>query len=275
MRELAGKVAVVTGAASGIGLALAHRFQGEGMKLVLADLDEAGLAAAGWTEDVLMVATDVADPKAVEELARRAEQRFGAVHLLCNNAGVTRHTGQAVWELSHEDWSRLISVNLLGVVNGLRAFVPRMLAHGEEGHIVNTASLAGLLSGCGAYAATKHAVVNLSESLWLELQERGAPLGVTCLCPGLVATPIAAYRPLAEPEPPEWEAYRARIDTLTRERGMAPAKVAEQVVRAIREHQFYLLTHGNDSGVDSRFRAILGRTQPARPRKPSDEPTAP
>ncbi len=179
MKEFKGKVAVITGAASGIGRALADRSVNEGMKAVLADVEgealaktEAGLKASGAT--VLAVPSDVSQARDVAALAQKTLEVFGAVHLLCNNAGVG--TEAAIWESTLEEWEWVMGVNLWGVIHGVRAFVPLMLAQDTECHIVNTASMAGLISGpgLGAYKVTKHAVVSLSETLHHELAERGA-----------------------------------------------------------------------------------------------------
>ena len=195
MKEFKGKVAVVTGAASGIGRALADRSVQEGMKVVLADVEvealaktEAGLKSSGAT--VLAVPTDVSQARDVAALAQKTLEVFGAVHLLCNNAGVG--TEAAIWESTLEEWEWVMGVNLWGVIHGVRAFVPHMLAQDTECHIVNTASMAGLISGpgLGAYKVTKHAVVSLSETLYHELAERGARVGVSVLCPGIVNTRI-------------------------------------------------------------------------------------
>jgi NAD(P)-dependent dehydrogenase (short-subunit alcohol dehydrogenase family) len=195
MKDFSGRIAVVTGAASGIGRALAERCAREGMRVVLADVEpgplaevEAGLRAGGGT--ALAVRTDVSQAKDVEALAQKTLDAFGATHLLFNNAGVA--TSGTVWESSLADWEWVIGVNLWGVIHGVRAFAPIMLAQDAEGHIVNTASLSGLISfpRGGAYAATKHGVVTLSEALHHELAERGERVKVSVLCPGLVQTRI-------------------------------------------------------------------------------------
>ena len=199
MDDFAGRTAVVTGAGSGIGAALASTFAAEGMHVVLADRDRdaaEGVAAALAANGVRAEAatTDVADPGSVDALAQLAADRFGAVHVLANNAGVLRPG--STWEQPLEDWSAVIGVNVLGVVHGLRSFVPAMLAHGEPCHVLNTASVGGLLASphMAAYIASKHAVVAISECLALEVA--GTAMGVTVLCPGGVATAI--YRSEAE-----------------------------------------------------------------------------
>src|SRR5215831_13355553 len=188
MKEFKGKVAVVTGAASGIGRALAEGCVREGMKVVLADVEvesltktEASMKAAGAT--VLAVRTDVSQARDIEALAQKTLDAFGAVHLLCNNAGVW--TGASIWESTIADWEWVLGVNLWGVIHGVRFFVPVMLAQDTECHIVNTASIAGLIAypGAGIYKVTKHGVVTLSETLYYELAERGAKVHVSILCP--------------------------------------------------------------------------------------------
>jgi NAD(P)-dependent dehydrogenase (short-subunit alcohol dehydrogenase family) len=253
MRELAAKVAVVTGGASGIGRSLALRFAGEGMRVVVADVDAAALAtteralAARGTE-VLAVRTDVSQPGDVDALARRTLERFGAVHVLCNNAGVS--LGGPMWEHSLADWQWVLGVNLWGVVHGVRTFVPMMIRQGEPAHVVNTASLAGLSSNpfIGVYNVTKHAVVTLSETLAQELAVTGAPVKVSVLCPGFVRTSIAdsdRNRPDALRDATE-RARPAALEQTIRAAiaaGMDPAAVADLVVAAIRDERVYVLPH--------------------------------
>jgi NAD(P)-dependent dehydrogenase (short-subunit alcohol dehydrogenase family) len=218
MREFTGKVAVITGAASGIGRGLAQRCVEEGMRVVLADIEAPALAQAeaelrGAGATVLAVPTDVAQARAVEALAERTMQTFGAVHLLCNNAGVG--AGGSIWESSLDDWEWVLGVNLWGVIHGVRSFVPLMLAQDTACHVVNTASIAGLLSyhPSASYQVTKHAAVALSEHLYHSLAERQAKIGVSVLCPGWVRTRIlesarnrpAARRGAAPPAPPSPE----------------------------------------------------------------------
>ncbi len=194
MKDFKDRVAVVTGAASGIGLALAERFAAEGMKVVMADVEADALARAAEPikekAPVLATRVDVSKPDDVERLAAETYATFGAAHVVCNNAGVA--VIGAVHEHSLADWEWVLGVNLWGVIHGVRAFVPRMLAGGQHGHIVNTASIAGLTNSpfMSVYNVTKHGVVALSESMYKEFQATGAPIGVSVVCPGLINTNI-------------------------------------------------------------------------------------
>ena len=253
MKEFKGKVAVITGAASGIGRGIAERCVSEGMKVVLADIDEVNLTRAetelktqGGT--VLGVRTDVSKRSDVELLARQALDAFGQVHLLFNNAGVA--AGGAPWEATWNDWEWVIGVNLWGVIHGVKVFTSLMLAQNTECHIINTSSAAGLIVGGGSapYAVTKHAVVALSESLHLTLQQRNSLVKVSVLCPGLVRTNIAnaeRNRPAElRNEPvtmtPEMQAGLAAFKAAI-EASMTPLQVADVVFDAIKKEQFYIL----------------------------------
>src|SRR6516164_1440114 len=232
MKEFQGKVAVVTGAASGIGRALAEKSAQEGMKVVLADVEESALWQAEYElqvsgAQVLAVRTDVSQAGEVEALAKITFDTYGAVHLLFNNAGVGG--GTTVWESSLADWEWVLGVNLGGVIHGIHCFVPRMLAQGSEGHIVNTASSTGLVasSGLGIYKVSKHGVVTLSETLACELAARGARLKASVLCPEWVNTRIMD----AERNRPQ------ALQNVPEEQHMSPEKVAmaETVRQAFRE----------------------------------------
>ena len=254
MKQFAGRTAVVTGGASGIGLALARRFAREGMKIVLADieapaLDQVVAAMKAGGADVIGVVCDVSNAKSVSALADSAYKTHGAVHLLCNNAGVSSQAAPS-WNQTEADWRWVLGVNLGGVIHGIQAFVPRMIAQDSEGHIVNTASLAGLLSmPFGApYNVSKFGVVALTEALHYELFISQTKLRASVLCPAWVKTRIldsARNRPaeLANSSErsidEEWrKAFEARL-----QEGLTPETVADRVFEAVRDEQLYVLTH--------------------------------
>jgi len=267
MREFAGKAAFVTGGASGIGLALGRAFAEPGCKVMLADIETAALDAAvasltGSGPEIRGVVCDVADPASVDAAAEASFSAFGKVHILCNNAGVGARGG--IDHIALDNWRWVLDVNLIGVVNVVRAFLPQMRAHGEGGHIVNTASMAGMVNsdqGFAPYPATKYAVVGMSEGLAVELKPFG--IGVSILCPGVVRTNIlesARNRPerYGPPTPvdtanPVYTSFAERVRT-----GMDPAEVARRVLAAIRNEELYVFTHPVMRGVvEERFRAIL------------------
>lgn len=255
MKEFNGKVAVITGAASGIGRGIAERCVSAGMKVVLADVDEAGLSKAE-TElkslggSVVGVRTDVSKRSDVELLARQALDAFGQVHLLFNNAGVA--AGGAAWEATWNDWEWVMGVNLWGVIHGVKVFTPLMLAQNTECHIINTSSTAGLVVGgpSAPYAVTKHAVVALSESLYLALQQRKSLVKVSVLCPALVRTDIGnaeRNRPVelrneAVTLTPELQAGLAAFKAMLAA-STPPREIADVVFDAIEKEQFYILPH--------------------------------
>ncbi|MGH9187593.1 MAG: SDR family NAD(P)-dependent oxidoreductase [Acidimicrobiales bacterium] len=276
MEDLGGKVAVVTGAASGIGRALARRFASEGMGVVLADVERPALEAAASDlaeqpggADVLAVPTDVSDGAQVAALAKTAGERFGAVDILCNNAGVSGAFGP-IWTLSGDDWRWTLDVNLWGVIHGIRAFVPGMVERGE-GHVVNTASLAGVITApmMGPYSATKHAVVAISEVLAADLTMAGSGVGVSVLCPAWVNTNIAdSARNRPERLGGGGEAANVDSETQTFARsllasGLDPADIAEAVVAAVRANRFYVFTHPETApAVRARFDAVIAGEGP-------------
>ena len=251
MEELTGKVAVVTGAASGIGLALARAFAAERMRVVLADVEEDALGAAvdglrASGAEVVGVPTDVSLAESVEALAARAGERFGATHVVCNNAGVA--TPGDPWNGPLSLWEWMFAVNVLGVVHGIRAFLPMLLAQGE-GHIVNTASAAGLRARphLAPYVASKYAVVGLSESLFLDLAESAPGVGVSVLCPTWVRTRIVdgarnwLPRFGTAPERSDEEQALHELASAALADGADPASIASEVVDAVRSRRFWVI----------------------------------
>jgi NAD(P)-dependent dehydrogenase (short-subunit alcohol dehydrogenase family) len=272
MTELKGKAAAVTGAASGLGRAMALAFAGEGMHLALADVDEKGLqevlhAVKAKGVNAYSMRVDVSKQSDVDAFAAK----IGKIHVVCNNAGVSPLG--AVWENSLADWHWILGVNLWGVIHGVRAFVPRLIEQ-NEGHVVNTASVAGLISppGMGAYNVTKHAVVTLSESLYHDLRSRGSAVGVSVLCPAYVPTGIADSE---RNRPKEFESGVKSKQTLAREamlkKAVASGKlsaddVAQAVVAAVKQDRFYVLTHPRIKGaIRARMEDILEERAPRDP----------
>lgn len=281
MRDFAGKTAFVTGGANGIGLALGRAFAEAGAQVMLADIEADALAAAvdslqGVGPGVRGIECDVTDPASVERAAQACEAAFGRVHILCNNAGVA--AGSGIDAISLDTWRWVLDVNLMGVLHGVHAFLPRIRAHGEGGHIVNSASMAGFNSGLGfsPYSASKFAVVNISEGLAMQL----APLdiGVTVLCPGFVRTRIpesarnrpARYgsAPVTDPASPQGQ-LTAHLAELNRQ-GLDPMDVAAQVLDAMRSDELYVFTHPDGTWraeVQARSDAILAAMDKAAARK--------
>ncbi|WAG81067.1 SDR family NAD(P)-dependent oxidoreductase [Metapseudomonas furukawaii] len=254
MRDFANKTVVITGAASGLGLAMARTFQREGMRVVLADLpgpvlDAARASLAELGGEVLAIPVDVAAADSVEELARQVDA-IGGVDILCNNAGITGDRPRNSWEHDLGNWRRVLDVNLMGVIHGLHSFVPRLLRQGRPAHIVNTASMGGLMAipFIAPYVAAKSALVALSESLALELQSEGAPIRVSVFCPGLVRTGLTGPgrdHPLSQaPEPSTAAlAFQQGTQQALEKAVMSADSVAEALLEAIREERFYVLTH--------------------------------
>jgi NAD(P)-dependent dehydrogenase (short-subunit alcohol dehydrogenase family) len=280
--DLAGRVAVVTGAASGIGRAMAERFAAEGMRVVLADIERPVLArtaeaieAAGG--DVLAVPTDVSVAADVDALATTTIEHYGDVHLLCNNAGVGSH-GLPIADLPLEDFQWVVAVNLFGVIHGLRAFLPRLRAN-DEGHIINTASVSGLvhLPRMGPYNASKAAVIALSETLRFELEAEGSHVGVSVLCPSWTRTNIST----SDRNRPERFAYTIESDKLDEiaeykalrrsqlaTMALEPEDVAAQVCDAVKANRFYVLTHPDSRDTFAeRAGRILAGDNPVEPRQ--------
>ena len=273
MDEFRGRVALVTGAASGIGRGLAEHCADVGMRVVVADVDAAGLAetarrveAAG--AQVLAVPTDVRREEQVRALADSAEERFGLPHLLFNNAGVLT-TGLS-WECSAEEWEWVFDVNVMGVVHGIRTFVPRMLARGEPARVVNTASVGAFIVGprVAPYVASKFAVAALSESLYYELRDLGAPVRVSVLCPGAVATGIGRSERVRPeevrpgPRSPESATYREAFEAGIA-RGIDPRELARQAFDGIREDRFWILPDSSFlPAMEHRMRCVLEGREP-------------
>lgn len=269
MREFAGKTAFVTGGAGGIGFALARAFAQAGMKVMLADIEAGTLQAAveklqEISPDIRGTICDVADAASVERAAQATFASFGRVHVVCNNAGVA--AGGGIDHISLDNWRWVIDVNLMGVLHGIKSFLPHIRAHGEGGHIVNTASMAGMQTGLGfsPYGASKFAVVSMSEGLATQLKPDG--IGVSVLCPSFVRTRIGESgrnRPerygQSQPLDPASPAA-AMVAEIARqlEAGLDPTSVAARVLTAIRENEFYVFTHpGMRAEVEARFAAIL------------------
>jgi NAD(P)-dependent dehydrogenase (short-subunit alcohol dehydrogenase family) len=286
VEDLQGRVAVVTGGASGIGRAMAERFGRKGMKVVIADVEKSALeeAVGAMTADgreAIGVVTDVADYTSVCKLRDAALDAYGGVHLLCNNAGIGAGAEGALWEHELNDWRWAIGVNLYGVIHGINAFVPGMVASGQEGHVVNTSSGNGGVSplrGTPQYAVTKAAVVTLTECLYAQLADTGAPIGASVLFPGphMLRTglftswrnrpdALAKERPRVTPYPTiedlEAQMQAAGITPTYTE----PSDVADQVVKAVRAGTFWILPESErtDTQIQARAASMLARENPA------------
>jgi NAD(P)-dependent dehydrogenase (short-subunit alcohol dehydrogenase family) len=282
VKVLRGRTAVVTGAASGIGLGLANRFASEGMSVVMADVERGALdtavaaVAADHNAEVLGVVADVGSADQVQALADQTIDRFGSVHVVCNNAGVGSR-GLPMSELPIVDFEWVIAVNLMGVVHGIKAFLPHLLKQ-DEGHIVNTASVAAFyhLPNMGPYNASKAAVLALSESLLYELEGTGSQVGVSVLCPSWVRTNIST----SQRNQPDRFAYQLSPEQLATQRAykerrkgqqmraLEPSDIADQVTEAILEKRFYVITHPESfDNIEQRFGRIIAGENPVEPKQ--------
>jgi len=276
MEQFAGKTAVVTGAGSGMGKAFALRWGAEGMNVVIGDIQQdaldatvAELSAAGVP--VLGLRTDVSKLADIEALADAAESRFGPIHLVNNNAGVEGYLDGPIWAATAKDWEWTLSVNLMSVIYGVQTFVPRMLAHGEPGHVVNTCSMTSVITASNMYGICKHAILALTEVLAADLKAAGANIGATGLCPGIIATNLfhgSRNRPTALRNEAGMSSSGAALREsmhATLSKGMPPSEVADKLVTAVRENALYLLTdHEWDSRIVARHEAIMaGAVGPA------------
>jgi|TARA_B110000305_G_scaffold46680_1_gene49778 NAD(P)-dependent dehydrogenase (short-subunit alcohol dehydrogenase family) len=279
MKNFEGKTAVITGAASGIGKSLAEKFAKENMQVVLADIEEDALEKTvenlrHYQHRVIGIKTDVLVEDSIKELFAKAKEEYGNIHILCNNAGIGANSGnKAIWEIDKNDWDWVMGVNYQAVLHGLQTFIPHMLEHGEEGHVVTTVSMAGLLPGAGTYGVSKHAVMALTEALSRDLQARGAKINASVLCPGFVDTNIdksERNRPnhMNKSEEVIPQVGAEIMSTMLRQ-GKKPNEVADIVHEAIKENIFYILSHPAwDDSLKSHFENILSRKEL---NKPSEE----
>ena len=270
MKHFEGKTAVVTGAASGIGFGLAQRFAEENMQVVMADLEQTALEEAvekleKQQHRVVGIPADVLIQESVNELYSKSRETFGNIHVLCNNAGIAASSGnKPIWEVERTDWQWTLGVNFYGVLYGIQTFLPHMIEHGEDGHVVTTASLAGLIRGAGPYGVSKHAVRALAETLNSDLVARGAKIRSSVLCPGFVNTNIGKSernRPsnLTQLQAPLEDIENSPIMALLRN-GKEPSEIADIVIEAIRDDLFYILPHPAwDDTLKTYFEEILSR----------------
>ena len=273
MRDFTNSTAVVTGAASGMGYAFAERFAAEGMNVVLADIEADALNAAVTRlqqdeRSVVGIEVNTMQRDSIESLRDQAIDRFGNIHVLCNNAGVTSSEDggtRNLWEIPDATWDWVLGVNFYGVLYGIQTFLPHMVAHGEPGHVVNTCSVGGIVAGSGAYSASKHGVLSLSEGLYLDLRASDSKISASALCPGLVNTNLInaeRNRPdqFGGPTVPPGEGFAADMNWQS---AMDPSNVASLVWDAIVNDTFYILPHpGFDEIVRDRVDRILSRTAP-------------
>ena len=273
MKEFEGKTAVVTGAASGIGLGLAEKFARERMQVVMADVEEDALKESVEKMEqnqykVIGLCADVLVKKSMEELFAKSKEQYGNIHILCNNAGIGANSGdKAIWEVEKTDWDWSMGVNFYGVLHGLQTFVPHMIEHGQEGHIITTVSLAGLLAGAGTYGVSKHAALALTESLNTDLISINSKIRASVLCPGFVNTNILKSernRPLnlKSKNLSEIDDQRLQVFSLLLKEGKEPNEIADIVFEGIRDNIFYILTHPAwDDTLRNHFEDILARKE--------------
>jgi NAD(P)-dependent dehydrogenase (short-subunit alcohol dehydrogenase family) len=279
MTDFDGKVVVITGAADGIGRALANAFAADGARLVLADVDGLKVQAVGRElarlgTEVVTAPTDVSKRDQVLDLRDAALARFGTVHVLCNNAGVMGPIGDPLWKLPIGEWERVMAVNLWGILHGIQAFVPVMLAAGHDGHVVNTASMQGVTAGAPIpeYTVSKHAVVALSEALRAQLAARGARVGVTVLCPGAVSTDLSSRERRRLSAVAQDQAWAVAPGSGGQQHqwgaALTPAAVAAAALAGVLEDRFYVFTHsGSRARVEARLRPILDALDVSEPRR--------
>jgi len=272
MKEFKSKTAVVTGAASGIGYALAKRFAQEKMNVVLADIEQDALDAAvtkisNLGVEAVGIAVDVMDKNSVQSLTKQSIDAFGNIHILCNNAGVAPPAiDEAIWDHDMSDWDWVMGVNFYGVLYGIQSFLPHMIEHQEEGHVLNTVSMAGILGLEGSYGVSKFAALSLSEGLFQSLKKINSRIDVSVLCPGFVATNIID----SQRNRPEHLASDKKSNFLLKQlassvlkRGKKPDEIATRAIEAIQANNFYILPHPiYDERVKDRYERILARTEP-------------
>jgi NAD(P)-dependent dehydrogenase (short-subunit alcohol dehydrogenase family) len=283
MTNLMGKTAVLTGAANGIGLAAAERFLKAGMKVVIADIDAnsidiqvSRLKAEGYPVEGKV--TDVTNESSVRELAEFAMNKFGNIHILCNNAGIGGGAAddKSLWEASISDWKWVLDINVWGVIHGIRVFTPLMLAHGQEGHIINTASKAGLIFGTSLYSTSKHTVIALTEALYAQLKQVNSKLAVSVLCPGAVNTNLNSnsnrIRPVDKKSnenlsnqdyPLQSKNFMSTYQSTVQTRmaaGKEPSEIAEMLMQGLENGDFYIMpSRLEDAVVDERYKNIQTR----------------
>jgi len=283
MTNLLGKTAVLTGAANGIGLAAAERFLKAGMKVVIADIDAnsidiqvSRLKAEGYPVEGKV--TDVTNESSVRELAEFAMNKFGNIHILCNNAGIGGGAAddKSLWEASISDWKWVLDINVWGVIHGIRVFTPLMLAHGQEGHIINTASKAGLIFGTSLYSTSKHTVIALTEALYAQLKQVNSKLAVSVLCPGAVNTNLNSNSNRIRPVDKKYSESLSNQDNLIQSEnfmstyqstvqtrmasGKEPSEIAEMLMQGLENGDFYIMpSRLEDSVVDERYKNIQTR----------------